>query len=90
MRGNILEFLDQARADAPVHGDKLRELAQLTMYSIAVLACATGKRTALAPGGPYSIDTVAFRKSDGWAKKMFCTSAGFDHTPETVMTESGP
>jgi hypothetical protein len=85
MRGNILDFLDKARADAPVHGDKLREFAQLTMYSIAVpapLVVALGDdiRSTLSPS-----ESQTAGKED-----VLYTSAGFDHTAETVMTESGP
>ena len=42
-------------------------------YFIAVLACTTGSSTALAPDEPRSIDTVAFRKSEDCAKKIFFT-----------------
>jgi hypothetical protein len=48
-------------------------IAGSVLYFIAVLACTTGSSTALAPDEPCSIDTVAFRNSEGCAKKMFLT-----------------
>ena len=43
------------------------------IYLIAVLDCTTGSSTALAPDEPRSTDTVALRKFEGCAKKMFFT-----------------